>query len=291
MAGVAYPIANARYSFRHESAEHRVAYGGITLYEQLGPQNPTFTYTVVMDQGLARGEYSGMLTKVPDLMASMYDRTPREIEDPLYGKWTVVPVDYQSELDAQKRSGAMVTVSFAWAPEIDQDVPRDGGVASVQGLVDDANALDEEITRIARVYDRAANPPQINPLDLAASVTGQLSRNVDRMNAQLSNLASRAEKTERYANTLITQFRDPDAIGAHRSARRLRSSATRMQKQINAAARDVGQVTIDQAKNVVSVAAEFGMSVKELLSLNVELARSPMVPAGTSVNVYKSEAA
>jgi hypothetical protein len=287
---VEYPVTTCRYSFRHEQAEHRVSYGGITLYEPLGPQNPTFEYTLPMDQGIAIGPYSDLFKKVPSLAEAMLDRTPGPLVDPVYGTFTCVPVSYQSDVESTKRSGALVSASFVWAPDLDTDVPRTGGVDSIADMASDAAALDAEVERIARTYDRAARPPQINPLDLVSSVTGQISRNIEKVQAQLKHFTAKVEKTERYTAKLIKQTRDPDAFGAHREARRIRASAVRTQKEINALTRDVGQITIAQAKSVVSVAGEANMTVKELLSLNVELARGPLVPAGTVVNVYRSKA-
>jgi len=283
--GVEYPISNARYSFRHEQAEHRIAYGGITLVEPLGPLNPTFSYSLPMDQGVARGPYKDLFKKLPALAAAMYDRTPGEIIDPVYGAWTVQPGEYTSDIEATLRSGAVVAISFVWAPEIDQDVPRTGNVESISDLAEDAQVLDATVERVARKYDKKAKPPSINPLDLISSVTGQISRNIAKTQAQLKTFTAKVEKTERYLNTLIKQTRDPDAFGAHREARRIRASAVRQQKQINALAKDIATITVEQTKNVITLAAEVGLTVKELLSLNVELAKSPLVLPGTTVNV------
>jgi hypothetical protein len=289
--GKAYPISNSRHSFRHELAEHRVSYGGLTLVDPLGPQNPTFSYTLPMDQGIARGPYTDLLKKIPTLARDMYDRTPGELTDPLFGTWTVVPSEFSSDLDAKMRSGVPVQLAFLWAPDLDKDVKRHGGVDSVAGLVSDANALDAVVEVIARKYDKNAKPPRINPLDAVSSVTGQLSRGIEKTQAKLKRITYQCEKTEAYTRRLLKQTRDPDAFGAVRESRRIRASAIRLQRDLNATSRDLVQVTIGQAKAVLTVAAEASMTAKELLALNVELAASPLVAAGTIVTIIKPKAA
>ncbi len=284
--GKEYPIKSSRHSFRHENAEHRVSYGGLTLVEPLGPQNPTFSYVLPMDQGIARGPYSNLFAKVPTLARDMYDRTPGELTDPVFGIWTVIPVDFSSDLEATSRSGVECQVSFLWAPELDKDVKRRGGVDTVSGLASDAAALEKGITLVARKYDLPSKPPRIDALDLVVNVTGQVSRQIEKVQASLKRFTYQVEKTERFCRTLIKQTRDPDAFGAHREARRIRAAAIRTSKDLNAAASDVVQVSIQNAKSVLSVAFEFGMTAKELMAMNPTLAASPIVPPGTIVSVF-----
>ena len=106
------------------------------------------------------------------------------------------------------------------------------------------------------------------------------------MQASLKRFTYQVEKTERFCRTLIKQTRDPDAFGAHREARRIRAAAIRTSKDLNAAASDVVQVSIQNAKSVLSVAFEFGMTAKELMAMNPTLAASPIVPPGTIVSVF-----
>jgi hypothetical protein len=157
--------------------------------------------------------------------------------------------------------------------------------------VSDANALDAAVEVIARKYDKGAKPPRINPLDAVSSVTGQISRGIEKTQAKLKRITYQCEKTEAYTRRLLKQTRDPDAFGAVRESRRIRASAIRLQRDLNATSRDLVQVTIGQAKAVLTVAAEASMTAKELLALNVELAASPLVAAGTIVTVIKPKAA
>lgn len=289
--GKKYPIESSRHSFRHDTAEHKVSYGGITLMEPLGPQNPTFQYVIPMDQGIARGPYQDLIKEIPNLAHDMYDRTPGPLVDPLYGQWTCLPLDFSSDLEARRRSGVPITVSFTWAPDLDTDVRRVGGVDTVSGLASDAGALDEAVTKLFRRHDTAARPPSINPLDLVASVAGTISHNIEKVQAQLKAFTAKVEATEAAVDKLINQTRDPDAFGVKREARRIRRSAIRTQKELVALTQDVGTITIAQQKNLLTIAAEEGMTIKELLSLNASLAKSPIVAAGTTVQVLKAKAA
>lgn len=287
--GELYPLESARHSFRHDNSEHRISYGGKSIIEPLGPQNPTFSYTIPMDQGVAKGPYKDLFTKVSKLARSLYDRTPGELVDPVYGNWIVTPTEYSSTLDARRRSGVPAEVGFVWSPDLDNDVKNTGGVGSLSGLASDAGALDEAVTILARKYDQAAKKPMMNPLSLVSNITGNLSRSIDKIKGKLQKFTYEVQKTEAFVGKLASQTRDPDAFGAHREARRIRASAIRTQKQINALVRDVGQITLAQNKNVLTVAAEAGMTVKDLLSLNTQLASDPVVKAGTIVQVYKKQ--
>jgi len=288
--GESYPVSSTKHSFRHETAEHRVSYGGLSLVEPLGPQNPTFSYDIPMDQGVARGPYSDLVKKVPLLARAMYDRTPGQLMDPLFGAWTVIPVEFAADTEATRRSGAACRVSYVWAPDLDQDVRRTGGVDTIADLASDAAALEQEVEIVARRYDPEARPPRINALDLISSITGQLSRNIEKVQAQVQRLTYQVEKTERFCVKLVKQTKDPDAFRLHRESRRIRASAVRTQKALNSLTRDITQVALAQTKSVLSVAFEFGMTVKELLSLNTELAASPVVEAGTVINVIRPAA-
>jgi hypothetical protein len=287
--GVKYPITSARYSFRHDDAEHKLSFGEVTLREKLGPQAPTFVYTLPMRQGVAIGDYDPDLFKqVPKLEADCWDRVPGDLVDPIYGKWTCTPTEYSSEINPRTgRDGIDVQVGFVWAPNLDDDVRSTGGVQGIAGLRSDAGALDAEVEALSRKYDVPSPEPTINPLDAASAIAGQLDRNYEKISAQLSDFTRRVEKTERWTTQLIRDTRDPDAFGANRQARKVRASAERTKKEIADLTADIVQITVEQTKNVLTIAAEAGMTFKELASLNSAIAATPSVPAGTVIQVYK----
>lgn len=286
--GKEYPILDSEYSFRHQDAEHKVSFGDVTFVEALGAQNPTFRYTISMRQGISRGPYSNLFTQVPTLEADCYDRTPGPLVDPIYGNWTVKPVDYRSRANGKDgRDGIDVEVSFIWSPTLDDDV-RGVAASSIDDLRSEGGMLDAEVAKIARVYDVPPPEPTINALDAPAAVLGQIDRQAERTKAQLGSFANAVEKTERYLRRIITVARDPDAFGAHRTARRLRASTERSKREVEDLTANIVSITIEQSKTLITTAAELGMTVKQFLSLNPSLASTPLIPSGTVVNGYGS---
>lgn len=287
--GVKYPISTARYSFRHEDAEQKLSFGEVTLRDKLGPQAPSFSYTIPMRQGVAVGDYAADLFKqVPQLEEDCWNREPGDLVDPIYGKWTCTPTEYSSEVDVRGgRDGIDVQVTFVWAPTLDDDVRSvGGGVQSVAGLRSDAAALDAEVEKLSRKYDEPSPEPTINPLDAASALTGQLDRNYQKLSAQLADFSRRVEKTERYTAKLIKDVRDPDAFGAHRQARRVRASAERTRKRLQDTLTETIEITLATPKTVLTVVAEAGMTLKEFASLNPSLVAVPLLPVGAKVRVY-----
>jgi hypothetical protein len=281
-----YPILDSEYSFRHDDAQHKLSFGNVTLVQPLGPQNPTFRYTLSMRQGISRGPYKNLFSQIPTLEQDCYDRTPGPLVDPIYGNWTVKPVDYRSRASGKDgRDGIDVEVSFVWTPTLDDDV-RGVAAPSVEDLRDEGGKLDAEVEKIARKYDEPPPGPTINALDAPAAILGQIDRQAEKTQAQLSAFANSVEKTERFLRKIIKRTRDPDAFGAHRTARRIRASTERSKREVEDLTSNIISITVEQSKTLIATAAELGMTVKQFLSLNPSLAATPMLPQGIIVNKY-----
>lgn len=282
--GQEYPVIAASYSFRHEDAEHKLSFGNLALIEPMGPRNPTFRYTLAMRAGLG----AQWVELIPRLRDDCHDKTPGPLADPLYGEWTCKCTDFASSLDPRSnRDGANVDVSFLWAPSIDEDVPKESGVASIQNLRDEAAALDAEAKRVSRRYQEPAPEATADILSAAGGVLGQLDRGFGKLEATLDDFVGKVQKVENQATRLSNRFKGGDAIGLKRNARRLRGSAVRTGKQMADIGANVVQFTVNEVTNVLTVAAQAGMTFKELASLNPTIVQSPEVAPGTIVNVYQ----
>lgn len=284
--GKKYPTLESEYSFRHEDAEHKLSFGEVTIVEPLGPKNPTFRYTVSMRQGISRGPYENLFLKLGELEADCYDRTPGDLVDPIFGRWTVKPNEFRVRSTGTSQDGVDAEISFIWAPNLDEDV-RGVAVSSIEDLRSEAGLLDATVEALGRKYDEPPPGPTINALDAPSAALGQVDRQVEKTRAQLDDFAYRVEKTERYAKKVIKLARDPDAFGLYRNCRRVRHSANRTKNEVVDLTANISQIVVGQATNLMTVAAENVMSVKEFLSLNPTLAAAPIIPADTTVNVYK----
>jgi hypothetical protein len=259
----------------------------MSVVEQLGRRNPTFHYTIPMQNNIASGPYKDLFKKVLQLDAAMRDRSPGKLTDPVWGNWQVKPVSFSSSTEANNRNGVNVDVEFIWAPELEQELVISGGIADINGLKDEAGKLDAAVTRLFHKHEEPSPGPSQNPLLIASGVTDQLDRAGDKVSAALNHFSYQTEKIERSTERLLRKTRDPDGYGIIRACRRQRASARRLLKIGINSSRTVYQVTAAQTKNVLTVAAETGMSIKEFALLNPTLLADPLVPAGTTINAYR----
>lgn len=285
--GVKYPITSAQYGYRHEAAEHKLAFGDVSVVEQLGRRNPTFSYTIPMQNNIASGPYKQLFKKVLSLDAAMRDRSPGPLTDPVWGNWQVKPVSLASSTEANNRNGVMVEVQFIWAPELEQELIISGGIADVAGLTDEAGKLDAEVKRVFSKNQEPSPGPATDPLSAIAGVGQQLDRAGDKISANIQRFSYQTEKIEAATVRLVRRTRDPDGYGIIRACRRQRASAARLLRQGLDPSRIIVPVVVGQTKHVLSLASELGMTVKEFALINPTALASPLIQAGTKINAYR----
>lgn len=280
--GQKYPISSRSVSFSHDGVKHVIQYRDNGYTEQLGAQPLTFSYTLVMREGVAVGQYKSLFTTgYPVLFQSMRDRMRGVLVDPvLSGEWLCVPSSFSDDMDFTRRDGTDVRVEFTYSPDDDA-----GDVAlplTLQGLVSEAGALDAEVAR--QDWGQEPSPePSIDPLDVPGSVVGQVEANAGKLSAQMEDTAYKLEKVERAAERAT----NPNLAPIKQAARRLRLAALDVANWPRDPNRKTVAVTTKSAKGLSVFAAEVGMTVLDLLKLNPSLARSPVIPSGTTVYIVR----
>lgn len=283
--GKQYPCTGRRAGFRHEQARHRLVYrsapnGGVEYIEQLGPQVPTFNYSIPMREGIAKGPFKELFAKgLFQLWIDMQDPTPGVLVDPYLGPLTVVPDEYSDNLDPQKRDGADVDLQFSIFNEIDEEQTL--APVSLDGLVSDAGKLDEEVEKAFREQQKPSPQPSTNPLAAIAGAGAQLNRSRDRVVSGLAGTSAQLRKVENQ----IEELEDPINAELIRESRRLQLDAARLSEKAEPS-RVVRVVTVSTAKSLAVIARDLGMTLVDFLKLNPSLAKSPTIPPGSSVTYY-----
>jgi len=277
--GRKYPVTARSVSFAHDGADHKLQYRDDEIVEQLGAQGLTFSYTVPMREGIARGPYKSLFNEgLPVLFRDVRNRSADALIDPVYGEFRCVPKSFNDDSDVNKRDGTDIRLEFKLSPELGNADPELAQtITGIQGLVSDAGALDEEV----KAADWAQEPSPEGMTDVLSAINGigqQGLAQVDKLSAALDDLAFKCEKIEKTAD----RAENPQNWPLRNSARRDREAALRLKRRLaEDPARKIVRVTRRTATTVSSLAAELGMSVVDLIKLNPALARSPIVRPGT----------
>jgi hypothetical protein len=282
--GHEYPVLERNVAFQHENVQHKLAYRNGDLIEQTGARNNTFRYTLALREDIAKGPYRALFTQgLTQLLNDCKNRTPGPLVDPVHGEFTCVPALYDETTDNNKRDGADVRVEFVHSPELDEVDQR--LEPTITGIVGDAGALNSEIALVS--WNQVPSPePSTDILSAITGVAAQITAQADRFSASLDDLAFRMEKLDK----AVDQLENPQVWPLKRSARRVQDAAIQAQKRISDPGKTIVRVTQNYASTVTAVAAGVGMTVVELLKLNGQLARSPLVPTGTVLYIVKKAA-
>lgn len=281
--GVKYPITSREVSFTHDGVKHVIQYKDDAEVEQLGAQPLTFDYTLAMREDIAVSPYVNMFTVgYAQLFNDMRNREAGILVDPILpGEWLCVPASFSDSLDLSKRDGTDVRVSFTYSPTR-TTAENEALPLSLQGLVSEAGALDAEVAR--QDWGQEPSPePSIDPLDVPGSIVGQAEANAGKTAAQLEDTAYKLEKIERAAE----RAENPEFGPLRQAARRNRLAAKDLAKRARDPNKRIVNITTNSARGISVVAAEVGMTIVELIELNPDLARSPIVPAGLVLSIVR----
>lgn len=276
--GQQYPITSREVSFTHEGVRHKFQFRDGEAVEQTGAQALTFSYTIPMRQGIAKGPYKNLYTKgLPGLFADCYNRDRDTLFDPVYGNFLCVPTSYRDVADPTKRDGVDVSVEFVRSFSSD-DLDALPDTPTVFGVISEAGALEQALKSGAAFKDLVSGPGGTTDfLSALAGAGAALQQNANKIRGGLEALAFKADKLDKQIDAL----ENPQLWGVQDSARKLRESALRLKAHGDNPGQRLVTVTQKYAKTLNAVAAEAHMTLEQLLKLNPGIARSPMVTPGT----------
>lgn len=284
--GNIYPVSARSASFRHEQVEHTIQYRANDYPEPIGPHSFLFRYTFPMREGIAKGPYKNLFNVgLTVLVRDCRNKEPGELFDPFYGKFRVVPVSFEETTDITRRDGTDVQVEFLHAPHIlDGEPLLLDNITGIQGLASQAGLLDQELK--AANFGQIASPQGLTSALSAINGAGRRAlRQIDRVSAQMDHVAFELKSIEDTADAA----ENPQNWRLRDSARSLRDQTIKAKERLTDPTRKIKRVTLRFAKTIGAIAADAGMSLKELLDLNPRLGMGgPMIAAGTEVKLTRA---
>jgi len=283
--GVKYPILSAHFGRRYETTDQKESFGKFQFIDTLGPTNWIFDYTLGLRNGISvQSKYgSNLFGKIIQLEKDCANRERGDLVDPIWGLWECIALEFQGDIDAMRRDGVDVKVSFKYKPEIDDTRDVSGaGILSVGQLYSESKDLDAKLAMVA--WERPEDAPSASA-DLLGAISGfgaRIQRAGDKLAAGLERYSEQMHKIDRQLSAL----KNPDNAGVRRSVRHCRIAAERLLKNIADTQRQTKQIVIRHTKDVLAIAKDGGMTIQELLKLNPGLSATPMVPQGTKVRLY-----
>lgn len=280
--GRRYPLLTRSVTFQHENSKTRIQYRDGEFVDMTGARGFSFSYTIPLREDVAHGLYKNLFVEgLPTLLRDIRDRTPGELIDPVLGPFRCVPEMFKDESDPNRRDGDDVTVEFTHAPEFAQADPEvKDNLKSLSGLVADAGKLDAELVS-RRTWRQEESPEALTDiLDTINTVGVKAFRVVDKITGSLNDLALKLEKIEDTAD----RAENPQNWQLRNDVRRMRDAIVQLNKRAaEPPTKKFRRVTQQFAKTISSVAADFDMTVAELIHINPALVKLPMVPAGTVI--------
>jgi hypothetical protein len=282
--GRKYPVIARSVSFSHDGARHKYQYRDDEAIEQLGAQSLTFSYTLAMREDIFKGKagYEHLFTVgYPTLFRDMRDRTRGPLVDLALGTFICVPTSFSDDMDPQKRDGTDVRVEFVHSPDPDAQFVEESP-PTIQGLKSDAAAMDAELAKVD--WEQEESPePTVDPLSAISGVGAQAEAQFGKTTAALEDVAFRCAKVEQQ----IDRAENPDLWPLQRALRANRYNAIKASKRAKDPTKKVVQIAHGESRPLSVVAAEFGMTIEQLIQLNPSFAGRPFVPAGTPISIFK----
>ena len=275
---VPYKSRSAR--FQQGKVRHTIVDGAHQIVEGTGPENWVYSYVIPFSDGFrAEGPYGDLFRKtLLEFVRACRDKTPAKLTDPLHGIVRPECISWSDDLEASRRNGLDATVEFIESPEVGKAPEKEASLREI-ALADKQLVADIAVNPYAPEYPGEAEG------DLFDSIEGFGDQIVDlgeRGRATLDKYSGKLERIEAVADKL----EDPESFKIRESARRLRGNVHKAAERANPL-RLVSVATTITNYTVGSLAAEYNMSVPELMELNPELVRIPEVPMGTEVTVYR----
>lgn len=280
---IEFPITGRDYGFAQEQAAHRFVFKDNQLIESIGRNNPTYRYTIPFREDITGGGWEALFIGVyPDFLSACQDRSRGVLTDPVHGSLPAKCVSLREMLDVNRRDGIDVEAEFIFAPQ-ETDFSNNLGtvIRTLEGAKTYAMRFDAEV---AKINWRQQLPPEptINPLDIPAAFGDQVDAASNQISAAFGDAALRAERSA----DAIEKLKNPSLEPQRQQARRLKESLLALEEKSDpTGTRPLSKVTTSADRTVSAVAKLLNMPLSQLIKLNPQLARSPVIKAGVQVNV------
>lgn len=293
--GIQFPVAARDFGFQQDHEDHRFIFRDEKLIESLGQENPTYRYTIPFREDIAKGPWKNLFVAVyPEFLAACLDRTNGILDDPVHGPVQCKVTSLQETVDVNRRDGVDVEVTFLTSP--DEDFSRQelgteiGTLQGAQGLSDylsrEATKLDPATQKAIADLNKGSENGKLNPLDAATSALNQIEVAGNKVQASFGDVAFRAQKLD----DSLARVRNPDTQPIRVAARQLQLTAIDLVRvavgQKEAKNKTVRIYLVPAPIGKLALAGKLHTSVQELMRMNPDIARSPIVQPGTQVAYF-----
>jgi len=294
--GIEVPVAARNVSFSQDVVRHKYAYSDGELVESLGRRNWRFQYTVPFRQDITKGPYRNLFIETyPAFLRACRDRTAGEMVDPVLGTFMVRCEQVETTSDVNKRDGDDVQVVFVHSPDLG-DIDQFGApLAGLDTAVQEGKTLNSQVAKITNAELERLRLGQfdgvteelvggLDALDQIAGLGAQLTAYVDRVEATIAKYEHKVNKIADVLAQIDKKLLNPVNAPIIRTALRQIDTLNRFNPLADF--RLIATTTVAQDITATALAAQLGLTVQELITLNANLPL-PLIPAGTTVRFYK----
>jgi len=286
------PISRMRASLAHDLVEHK--YWGVdgARVEDTGLAPMRFTATIPMINGLAAGGAeqwkSDLYTNVlRPLIVAFSRRDNGLLQHPEFGNIACKAERLDIDWDASKRGGADVEAS--WVETNDDSAIRDVLKSPASAMGDAARSLDVSGADIRSLVPKAPKYKEsfesamnkiIGGVDQVGIKSKLFGGRIDQVVYRAKSLGEAATRTKSALTWPITH-----------AVEVIKANADELRKALARAGRDIVIYTTVSDTTLAGIYVIVGgpaTSMTELIRLNVQLVREPIVPAGSTVRYYAS---
>lgn len=289
--GIEFPVTKMRLSISQNLAEHQYwGFDGARV-EATGRKPLIFSATIPFTNGIVPGkaERWGVLypTTFRQFIAAMADKSTGALIHPEMGDLSAKPHTAEVEWSGDAhRDGAVVNATWTETlveaydlTAIDNPSPiatAEAAALDLDASIDDINSLADEYR--LPVYEKTFE----DDLNNLAAVGDQVALASQRITGRVDNLVYKAKQVRDSA----LRARDALTWPAVQAATRLSAAMQDIRQSLVESGQDIILYTVPKATTVAGLVPTTGVSVRDLLELNPQLAYQPVVRAGTVIRYY-----
>lgn len=280
---IIFPITSREVRFGIKLAEYPILYRR-QMTEALLVGAKVFTYDIPATDGLKVKPYAQWFSvSFEKFHAAFANRTVGALQDPVYGGLQAIPYEWSDTISVADRNGARIRASFVeYVSDGMLESEPVGALAGKAGFY--AKSLDDAILKLPKTS--LPSLPGTSFTQMISQIKGigdQIIRQGQRATGMLQDIASHCmalvDTFDRLANP-------GESIGAKAAAVALHKVVRELIKRVSNPTKMVKVIVTSTTILVAALAAQYGISMGELLALNPDLVKRTRVPPGTQVKIY-----
>lgn len=291
--GVAFPTADLSITFEHGQAEHEVFGKDVSNIEATGRRSRIFSISIPFYNNVVPGQNERDIgaSIFPNVFNQFHkaflDKTSGELIHPRVGQVNVKPRSYHEKIDAQRRDGLVVDVTWiesddsadGTAPTVDQPAP-------VTGVVVFAEDLDNLVGNMnPKPEPEPGDPPFTSFSDMASKIRSVFDR-VTLTSKMLGGLIDNMRSEVDRLRESIERLNDTSLWPVVDAIENLQSSLFDLKLQGQQTSRKLAIYTTKYPTTLGQISGIVHADLTAMINLNPLLLDEPTIPVGTQVFYY-----